>query len=1648
MKTLYEPSFEHDNCGIGAVVNIDGSKSHKIVDNALSIVEKLEHRAGKDASGETGDGVGILVQISHEFFKKAAADLVGKLGEREYGIGQFFFPGDVVSTGSTTCDSEKARFEECCAAEGLKFLGWRKVPVNADVLGKKARDCMPQIWQGFVKKPADCETGLDFDRKLYIVRRLFENGALRGAPAEGVAENAAGACSEGETSPSSPKTYVCSLSSRTIVYKGMFLVHELRTFYDDLQSSYYQSALAIVHSRFSTNTQPSWQRAHPNRFIAHNGEINTIRGNVDRMLAREETVSSSKLDKTQMQKILPAVDTSGSDSAMLDNTLEFLLMNGMPLPLAVMTCIPEPWKHDDNMAQKKKDFYHYWATMMESWDGPAAILFSDGDLLGATLDRNGLRPSRYYITKDGMLILSSEVGVLDIPEENIKIKSRLQPGRILLVDTLQKKIISDEECKNQYASLYPYGEWLDMNLVHLADLKIPNKKIPVHTLDERNILYRAFGWNYEDVNEMVLPMARNGVEPTASMGVDTPLAVMSEKHPSLFSYFKQLFAQVTNPPIDSLREKIVTDTTVYVGKDGNLLQPQARNCRVLEINNPILTGTDLIKIAALNQPGLKAKTISILFDVVSIRPSDYLTTAASPVVECSRSECIETTRLETALDNLFAQIDSAYAEGYNIIILSDRGVDENHAAIPVILATSAVEQYLIRTKKRTSVSIILETAEVRDVHQAAMCLGYGARAINPYLAHEAIAELIDQKILDKDYHTAIDDYNKAVINGIVKIAAKMGISTIQSYQSAQIFEAVGIAQDVVEKYFTNTVSRVGGVGLKEIEEDVRYHHDQGFDPAGLTVNQHLDSFGKHKFRRGPQAESHLYNPETIVALQQATRNGDYARFKEYTALVDDNSHPHTLRAMLDFNFPADGGISIDEVEPVESIVQRFKTGAMSYGSISEEAHKCMAAAMNHLHGKSNSGEGGEKPERLGTEYNSAIKQVASGRFGVTEEYLLSAKEIQIKMAQGAKPGEGGHLPGKKVYPWIAKTRYATPGVALISPPPHHDIYSIEDLAQLIYDLKNANRGARISVKLVSEAGVGTIAAGVAKAGAQVILISGHDGGTGAAPISSIHHAGLPWELGLAETHQTLIQNGLRGRVVIETDGKLMSGRDVTIAALLGAEEFGFATAPLIAMGCSMMRVCQLDTCPFGVATQNEKLRAKFPGKPEYVENFMKFIAQEMRELMAKLGVHSVEELCGRTDLLKLKDRQGFKRAGLVDMSRVLANAEAVSGKQLAVSDWKKDRSLFDFKLDNTIDERKLLPWLESHGFARCESNEVNNFLTERAAGSFETSNDVSKNNKNDFALAKSNPCDKINIQSTDRTVGTILGSEIQKRYGNTLSDDTFVVNFEGGAGQSFGAFIPKGLTLRLTGDANDAFGKGLSGGKLVIKKPARFEGDAASNIIVGNVALFGATSGSAFINGVAGERFCVRNSGATVVAEGCGDHGLEYMTGGTAVILGITGKNLCAGMSGGVAYVLDESHDLYKRMNHELVKMYALDDETTTLNPNDVVSIRPSDYSTTGASLEETAVVECSQSERIETTSVHGVSPDEVCLHFLIEQHAAETGSERAKAILADWEHYKNCFKKIIPNDYLKVMTEIASEEKTGKPHDEAVLNAFRKCSA
>ena len=1399
---LYNPQFEHDNCGIGAVVSIKGIKTHQTVSDALSIVENLEHRAGKDAEGKTGDGVGILLQISHKFFEKAVKPLGIKIGnEREYGIGMFFFPQDELARNRA-----KKMFEIIVEKEGLEFLGWREVPTFPNVLGKKAVDCMPYIMQGFVKKPKDVNKGIEFDRKLYVARRVFEQTA--------------------------EDTYVCSLSSRTIVYKGMFLVGQLRTFFKDLTDESYESAIALVHSRFSTNTNPSWERAHPNRFIVHNGEINTIKGNADRMLSREETMVSPYLED-EMSKITPVVNTNGSDSAMLDNTLEFFVMNGMPLPLAVMITIPEPWSNNKAMEQEKKDFYQYYSTMMEPWDGPASILFSDGDIMGAVLDRNGLRPSRYYITKDGYLILSSEVGALPIDESRIEVKDRLHPGKMLLVDTVKGELIDDNKLKEKYATKQPYGEWLDNNLIKLEDLKIPNKKVPAHTKEERARLQKAFGYTYEDFRTSILPMALNGSESIGAMGIDTPLAVLSNRHQPLFNYFKQLFAQVTNPPIDSIREKIVTSTTVYLGKDGNILEEQPENCKNLKINNPILTNTDLLKIKNMKVEGFKVETIPITY--------------------------YKNTSLEKAIDNLFVEVDRAHREGSNIVILSDRGVDENHVAIPSLLAVGAVQHYLVQTKKRTSMAVILESGEPRDVHHFATLLGYGASAINPYLAQESIQELIDLNMLDKDYYAAVDDYNNAIISGIVKIAAKMGISTIQSYQGSKIFEAIGIDSAVINKYFTGTVSRVEGISLKDIQDDVETLHSKAFDPLGLSTDTTLDSEGAHKMRSGK--EEHLYNPQTIHLLQLATRTGDYNTFKEYTALVNKEEGVKNLRGLMDIKFPKKG-INIDQVESVDSIVKRFKTGAMSYGSISKEAHETMAIAMNMLHGKSNSGEGGEDEDRLtvgadGLNRCSAIKQVASGRFGVTSRYLVSAKEIQIKMAQGAKPGEGGHLPGKKVYPWIAKTRLSTPGVSLISPPPHHDIYSIEDLAELIYDLKNANKDARISVKLVSEAGVGTIASGVAKAGAQVILISGYDGGTGAAPRSSIHNAGLPWELGLAEAHQTLTMNGLRNKVIIETDGKLMSGRDVAIAAMLGAEEFGFATAPLVTMGCVMMRVCNLDTCPVGIATQNPELRKRFAGKPEYVVNFMRFIAEELREYMAKLGVKTVDELVGRTDFLEAKtDVYGSGRASKVDLSNILNNPYI---KEAASIRYDK-KNVFDFELGKTVDERILIK---------------------------KFSDAMDKKQKRSV---------EVDVKNTDRALGTLLGAEITRRFGESLADDTYTVKCTGAGGQSFGAFIPKGLTLELVGDSNDYFGKGLSGGKLIVYPPTGVSYKEDENIIIGNVALYGATSGKAYINGIAGERFCVRNSGATAVVEGTGDHGCEYMTGGRVVVLGRTGKNFAAGM--------------------------------------------------------------------------------------------------------------------------------------------------------
>ena len=1481
---LYNPQFEHDNCGIGAVVSIKGIKTHQTVSDALSIVENLEHRAGKDAEGKTGDGVGILLQISHKFFEKAVKPLGIKIGnEREYGIGMFFFPQDELARNRA-----KKMFEIIVEKEGLEFLGWREVPTFPNVLGKKAVDCMPYIMQGFVKKPKDVNKGIEFDRKLYVARRVFEQTA--------------------------EDTYVCSLSSRTIVYKGMFLVGQLRTFFKDLTDESYESAIALVHSRFSTNTNPSWERAHPNRFIVHNGEINTIKGNADRMLSREETMVSPYLED-EMSKITPVVNTNGSDSAMLDNTLEFFVMNGMPLPLAVMITIPEPWSNNKAMEQEKKDFYQYYSTMMEPWDGPASILFSDGDIMGAVLDRNGLRPSRYYITKDGYLILSSEVGALPIDESRIEVKDRLHPGKMLLVDTVKGELIDDNKLKEKYATKQPYGEWLDNNLIKLEDLKIPNKKVPAHTKEERARLQKAFGYTYEDFRTSILPMALNGSESIGAMGIDTPLAVLSNRHQPLFNYFKQLFAQVTNPPIDSIREKIVTSTTVYLGKDGNILEEQPENCKNLKINNPILTNTDLLKIKNMNVEGFKVETIPITY--------------------------YKNTSLEKAIDHLFVEVDRAHREGTNIVILSDRGVDENHVAIPSLLAVGAVQHYLVQTKKRTSMAVILESGEPRDVHHFATLLGYGASAINPYLAQESIQELIDLNMLDKDYYAAVDDYNNAIISGIVKIAAKMGISTIQSYQGSKIFEAIGIDSAVINKYFTGTVSRVEGISLKDIQDDVETLHSKAFDPLGLSTDTTLDSEGAHKMRSGK--EEHLYNPQTIHLLQLATRTGDYNTFKEYTALVNKEEGVKNLRGLMDIKFPKKG-INIDQVESVDSIVKRFKTGAMSYGSISKEAHETMAIAMNMLHGKSNSGEGGEDEDRLtvgadGLNRCSAIKQVASGRFGVTSRYLVSAKEIQIKMAQGAKPGEGGHLPGKKVYPWIAKTRLSTPGVSLISPPPHHDIYSIEDLAELIYDLKNANKDARISVKLVSEAGVGTIASGVAKAGAQVILISGYDGGTGAAPRSSIHNAGLPWELGLAEAHQTLTMNGLRNKVIIETDGKLMSGRDVAIAAMLGAEEFGFATAPLVTMGCVMMRVCNLDTCPVGIATQNPELRKRFAGKPEYVVNFMRFIAEELREYMAKLGVKTVDELVGRTDFLEAKtDVYGSGRASKVDLSNILNNPYI---KEAASIRYDK-KNVFDFELGKTVDERILIKKL---------------------------SDAMDKKQKRSV---------EVDVKNTDRALGTLLGAEITRRFGESLADDTYTVKCMGAGGQSFGAFIPKGLTLELVGDSNDYFGKGLSGGKLIVYPPTGVSYKEDENIIIGNVALYGATSGKAYINGIAGERFCVRNSGATAVVEGTGDHGCEYMTGGRVVVLGRTGKNFAAGMSGGVAYVLDEDTTLYKRVNKQLVSL-----EPVT-NKYDVLELKQ-----------------------------------------MITDHVAFTNSKKGKEVLDNFGEYLPKFKKIMPHDYKKMLNMI-----------------------
>ncbi len=1572
---LYDASFEHDNCGIGAIIQIDGKPGHQLVADALSIVENLEHRAGKDAEGKTGDGVGILTQIPHKFFakvmKKQGIELPDYRGGdkksgkhlRNYGVGMFFFPENDLERRQA-----KSMFEIIVKKAGMNILGWRSVNIHPEVLGTKARECMPVIEQVFIERPEELKEGfrsldtldkkendpdLAFDRKLYIIRREFEQCNVN--------------------------TYVPSLSCRTIVYKGMFLVGQLRTFFGDLTDKDYESAIAMVHSRFSTNTNPSWNRAHPNRLMVHNGEINTIKGNADKMLAREETMHSDLFSEEDMTKVLPVISSSGSDSAMLDNTLEFLVMSGMDLPLAAMIAIPEPWAHNETLSQEERDFYQYYATMMEPWDGPASILFSDGDVMGAILDRNGLRPSRYYVMDDGRLILSSEVGVLPLEESHIIRKERLHPGKMLLIDTRVNRIFTDEEIKEKYAHKQPFGEWLDMSLMELKNIKIPNEKIPAITGDDRKKLQKAFGYTYENYREGILNMALNATEQIGSMGVDTPIAALSGEYQPLFYYFKQLFAQVTNPPIDAEREKIVTSRTVYVGKNGNLLEEKAENCHVLKIHNPILTDLDMLKIKHLDKDGIKAEKVSLLY--------------------------YKSTPMKRVLDHLFVEVDKAYRDGASVLILSDRGVDENHVAIPSLLAVSAVHKHLVETKKCTAMSLILESGEPREVHHFATLLGYGASAVNPYLAHSTIQELIDDGLLDKDYYAAVDDYDNAILNGIVKISSKMGISTVQSYQGSKIFEAIGVSEEVINEYFPGTVSRVGGITLEDIARNVDMQHSKAFDPLGLPVNLELTATGRHRLRS--RGENHRYNPKTIHMLQLSTREGSYEKFKEYTSMVDREDTGY-LRSLMEFSYP-EQGIPIEEVESETEIVQRFKTGAMSYGSISEEAHQTLAIAMNHLHGKSNSGEGGESDERIvsaGTrdDRSSAIKQVASGRFGVTSKYLVSAREIQIKMAQGAKPGEGGHLPGKKVYPWIAKTRHSTPGVSLISPPPHHDIYSIEDLAQLIYDLKNANKNARISVKLVSEAGVGTVAAGVAKAGAEVILVSGYDGGTGAAPLSSIHNAGLPWEMGLAETHQTLVANGLRNQVVIETDGKLMSGRDVAIAAILGAEEFGFATAPLVTMGCVMMRVCQNDTCPMGVATQNPELRKRFSGKPEYVENFMLFIARELREYMARLGVRRLDELVGRTDLLKVKDRvtedvkasDSMNSKVLLDLSHILVDMSEIDHAEQVFNPELK----YDFRLEETKDEAVLLASKEIKELLRSSGKKPD-------AGGFK-SNTEDKTRNNTGVKTGNNTGVKtedkggisldISLTNTDRAFGTLLGAEITRSYSEGLDEDSIVINCTGAGGQSYGAFIPKGLTLKLTGDSNDYFGKGLSGGKLIVHAPEDAKYDPEANIIIGNVALYGATSGEAYIAGMAGERFCIRNSGATAVVEGVGEHGCEYMTGGKAVILGPTGKNFAAGMSGGVAYVLDEHNTLYRNLNKQLVNMELLEYK------NDIEELRR-----------------------------------------IIEKHVEYTGSKKGKRILDNFSEYVKHFKKIIPADYKEMLRLTAEGEERGMDHEQAEVEAFTR---
>ena len=1498
---LYDPAFEHDACGIGFVVNMKGKKSYDIIDQALTILENLKHRGAEGADAQSGDGAGILVQIPHQFFCREC-DVLGFTlpPEGEYGVGMIF-----AHRYETFRKKQMEEFEKIVNEEGLSILGWRDVPVDESLIGSIAKTIRPHFLQVFIRKDPALTNPMDFERKLYIIRKMAEKKIIPASQEKG------------------SDFYIASLSSRTIVYKGMLTSIQLRHFYLDLSDLDFTTSMALVHSRFSTNTFPSWARAHPNRYIVHNGEINTIQGNVNWLNARESKSRSS--DFPDLEKVFPVVDDSGSDSAMFDNCLEYLYMTGHSLPHAMMMMIPEPWEKDPLMSKEKRDFYRYHNFMIEPWDGPAAIGFCDGIVIGGMLDRNGLRPARYYVTRDDRVIASSEVGALSIPPEEVLYKGRLQPGKMLLVDTQQQRIIDDEEIKQQIATEFPYGEWYKKHVIDLDDLMsrqnlIGSDKTIPYDLKEQEMV---FGYTQEDMDKIILPMARDGKQPIDSMGMDVSLPVLSDRPQLLYDYFQENFAQVTNPPIDGVRENIVMSSLVMAGNVANIMDPDDENTAALYLKRPILTNEEMAVIKSLMTDKLHTSVISMLYPV-----------GGGPDA------------METAIESLCIDALKAICNGANILILSDRGINSRMAAIPALLATAALHHFLIRKTVRSDVGLILESGEPREIHHFCTLVGYGITAVNPYVALESIKELAAKKKLGKiSCEEARENYIRAAVNGMLAVMSKMGISTIHSYHGAQIFEAVGISRDLIQKYFVNTPSPIGGIGLTEIARENALRHEAAFSGSDTLPKGDI-----YQYHKGGQA--HIIDPQAVQLLQKSCRTNDYDLYREYADRVNTSS-TYRLRDLLEFVYPAGCSIPIEEVESEDNIVKRFRTGAMSYGALSKEAHECVARAMNRLGGMSNTGEGGEDAARFDTDTNDKIKQIASARFGVTSNYLVHAAELQIKCAQGAKPGEGGHLPGSKVYPDIAKTRHATTGVALISPPPHHDVYSIEDLAELIFDLKNANRNARIGVKLTSGAGIGTIAAGVVKAKADELTISGFDGGTGASPRTSLRHAGLPWEIGLSEVQQTLLLNQLRDRVRVEVDGKLLTGRDVAIAALFGAELFGFGTAPLMAIGCHMLRVCHLNTCPYGVCTQNEKLRKNFKGKPEYIINFMHFIARDLREIMARLGFHKIDDMVGRYDLLKQKDAAPNWKAATVNLKQLLYRpyTDIHIGHHFTTPQ--------DHEISKTLDMSKLVrmcrPALEQKKHIRA----------------------------------------RLRIKNTDRVTGTLLGSEITRRYGEEgLTEDTIKLCFVGSAGQSFGAFIPRGLTLELEGDANDYLGKGLSGGKIIVHPPVESVFPAEDNIIIGNVAFYGATSGEAYINGIAGERFCVRNSGITAVVEGVGNHGCEYMTGGRVLVLGRTGRNFAAGMSGGIAYVYDLEPT---NCNQDLVHLGDLTDEG------------------------EVSIVK-----------------------DMLARHVQYTGSELGRRLLENWEDTQGRITRIIPTAYEEMLALIEKAKAEGHTDKEAHMIAFQ----